>query len=907
MSDFKLPDLPSDEELGITDEDRKNLEDLPQDGPELSAQELLALLGDAPSTGPSGEPKDKRKKRLRGRATRATEAAPSTGTGKTESASEGELKKTAPSPRESVGPRSRWRGPITLAALVAMCVAASTRTGLPRPVAANAPDSAFSSARAMATLTEIARRPHPMGSPEHARVRQFLIDRLRSLGMDPQVQTATVMRQAPGAARAVTARNVVARLPGTAPTGAVLVTAHYDSRELSPGAADDGAGVVAILEALRALRTSPPLRNDVIVLFTDAEEACLCGAGAFVAEHPWMDEVSVVLGFEMRGAGGPSIMFETNQESGWIIDALRDFDPHPFANSMSGEVYRRMPNATDFTEFKEAGKQGLNFAAIDRAHIYHQAADAPENLSEATLQHQGLHALAGLRYLGDTDLSAVDGPDVVYFTVPLLGLVVYSDAWVTPISGCLLALALLALLAARARGARMAGVGAGLVVALLGAGLSFGVALWLRTWVLGFYPEAGSLAGSVLHSEGWWVLAATAAAFFIVTAIHGIARKWVSSNELALGAVLAPLGVAVWLGFAAPLAAMNLQWPVAAALLAITAVGLLGSRASGTVGWLATVLLAVPVLFLLAPLTELIWLALSIRLIAPLAVLVAITLHLCLPALDSLRHPNSWWAPATGVAVAAACFGMAILAARPSAARPAPSTLIYAYEHGTGSAVWATDPNADPVLDAQAIEWAEVPAGQAFVTTRDLADFGLLEGPTPVADAPIVEAPAPDVRVLSDSIEGTVRTVSLSVRSRLGAELLRFHVPPAGRTRLLSINGDAVEQPQSLEWAEHWGEPDTAGVVLVLRMPADAPIGLTVVEHLLRPGEVLPMRAFERPVDLAPDVNAMSDRAVFGYSVAAYADPRHAFMPGAAVPAPGAAGGLTSQADSVAANVDSIR
>jgi hypothetical protein len=67
------------------------------------------------------------------------------------------------------------------------------------------------------------------------------------------------------------------------------------------------------------------------------------------------------------------------------------------------------------------------------------------------------------------------------------------------------------------------------------------------------------------------------------------------------------------------------------------------------------------------------------------------------------------------------------------------------------------------------------------------------------------------------------------------------------------------------------------------------------------------MRAFERPVDLAPDVNAMSDRAVFAYSVAAYADPRHAFMPGAAAPAPGAAGALTSQADSVAANVDSIR
>ena len=117
-----------------------------------------------------------------------------------------------------------------------------------------------------------------------------------------------------------------------------------------------------------------------------------------------------------------------------------------------------------------------------------------------------------------------------------------------------------------------------------------------------------------------------------------------------------------------------------------------------------------------------------------------------------------------------------------------------------------------------------------------------------------------------------------------GAELLRFHIDPPGRTRLLSINGVAIEEPQLLQWAEHWGEPDSAGVVLELRMPSSDPIGLYVVEHLLRPWELLGRAPFERPEDLAPDVNAMSDRAVLRYSVAAYVDPRHAFMPGAAVP-----------------------
>jgi hypothetical protein len=924
MTDYDLPDLPSDEELGITEEDRKSLEeDFPEERPELSAEEAAAFLGDAPAPAPTpkegGKPKRPKKKRLSWRARRAARAAEAEaarpkkqakGDKKpkgpaTEPGDEAPIDEPTPRPKRAPeGPRSRWKGPTTLAFLIAISVIASSRTGLPRPVPANAPDTVFSSARAMSTLVEIARLPHPTGSPEHARVRQLLIDRLRTLGMEPEVQTATGLVQMTGAARAATVRNVVARLPGTASTGAVLITAHYDSRELAPGAADDGAGVVTILEAMRALQASGPLRNDVIVLFTDAEEVGLLGAQAFVDQHPWIDDVSVVLSFEMRGGGGPSIMFETNEQNGWIVHALEEFDPHPFANSMADEVYKRMPNGTDFTEFKDVGKQGLNFAALDRANVYHQAADRPENLSEATLQHHGLRALAGLRYLGDADLGEVDGPDAVYFTVPVLGLVVYGGSWVIPISGCLIALALLSFIVARSGRARVSGVITGLGLSVLGGALAFGVALWLRTWVLGYYAEAGSLSGSVLHSEGWWVLAAAAGAFFIVTAIHGIARRWLTATELSLGAVLVPLGAAVWLSFAAPLAAMNLQWPVASALLASVVIALLGSRASGTVGWLTTMALAAPILVLLVPLTELMWLAMSVQLIAPLAVLIALTLHLSLPALDSLRHPNSWWAPVTGLAVAAGSFGMAVLSARPSADRPAPSTLVYAYEHGTGQALWATDPAADPVLDAEAIAWAADRAGSSFSRTRDMSDFGYPTGPAPVTDARLVTAPPPEVLVLNDSIEGNVRNVMLSVRSNLGAELIRFRLDPAGQTRLLSINGVALEDPELLEQAEHVGQPDSAGIVLELRMPASDPIGLYVIEHLMRPSELLGPDPFERPEDLAPDVNAMSDRAVFSYSVAAYVDPRHAFMPGAAQPgaaAPGAAqpGAVTPSAPSV--------
>ena len=183
--------------------------------------------------------------------------------------------------------------------------------------------------------------------------------------------------------RAATVRNIVARIPGTACTGAVLIDAHYDGAGIAHAAADDGAGVVAVLEAVRALQAGPPLKNDVILLITDGEELGLMGARAFADQHPWMADVTVVLNLEMRGGGGPSIMFQTGADNGWVVRAMQDPVIRAFANSLSYEVYKRLPNDTDFSVFRKAGKQGLDFAGIARAAVYHQAFDTPRTSRRA--------------------------------------------------------------------------------------------------------------------------------------------------------------------------------------------------------------------------------------------------------------------------------------------------------------------------------------------------------------------------------------------------------------------------------------------------------------------------------------------------------------------------------------------
>jgi hypothetical protein len=135
--------------------------------------------------------------------------------------------------------------------LAAWSIVRTTRP--PRPVPATSPDTVFSAERAMRHVEQLAARPHPVGSEDHARVRDYLIAQLASMGLRPQVQATTAIGTRYQSAGRV--ENVLAWMPGADTTGkAVLVVTHYDGVGAGPAAGDDAAGTAALLETVRALR-----------------------------------------------------------------------------------------------------------------------------------------------------------------------------------------------------------------------------------------------------------------------------------------------------------------------------------------------------------------------------------------------------------------------------------------------------------------------------------------------------------------------------------------------------------------------------------------------------------------------------------------------------------------------------
>jgi len=280
----------------------------------------------------------------------------------------------------------------------------------------------FSGERALAHLVDMIGndKPHPAGSEENRRVLEVLRNKFDALGYETQIQkTLACTTHYPGCSQV---ENFIAVLEGGGSGDAILLTTHYDSVPAAPGAGDAGAGVAALIEVARILKTEPAGnntgRNDVIFLITDGEEGGLRGASGFANEHPLMKRVKLVVNLEARGVSGPSTMFETNKGNLALIQQFAKTNPYPVANSLSYEIYKLLPNDTDYSIYRRMGVAGLNFAFTGDVALYHSARDDIAHLDKSSLQHHGENALAAVRAFRDSDLSVLMGEsDATYFDV----------------------------------------------------------------------------------------------------------------------------------------------------------------------------------------------------------------------------------------------------------------------------------------------------------------------------------------------------------------------------------------------------------------------------------------------------------------------------------------------------------
>lgn len=124
----------------------------------------------------------------------------------------------------------------------------------------------------------------PIGSPGHLATRAWILQTLRADGLQPRLRPFT-WAGFPGGELA----NIEASVPGERPDAPlVLFSAHYDSVAGTPGADDNGSGVVVLLELARRL-SAGGYPHELRLLFFDAEEVGLVGSGACAQSLPESD------------------------------------------------------------------------------------------------------------------------------------------------------------------------------------------------------------------------------------------------------------------------------------------------------------------------------------------------------------------------------------------------------------------------------------------------------------------------------------------------------------------------------------------------------------------------------------------------------------------------------------------
>lgn len=251
----------------------------------------------------------------------------------------------------------------------------------------------------------------------YRRALEMIEQRLRAAGWEP-------VREPFDGGSAEPSNNVVAEMRGDDPTW-VVIGAHYDTARGSPGANDNGTGVVALLELARRLRSTPESRSLRIVFFANEEpphfEKSTMGSRAHAKAAARRGEtIAAMLSLETMGffsdedesqkypaafelfypSRGNFLGFIGNLDSRSLVrKSVGTFREHAKLPAEGAALFESIPGVgwSDHASFWAEGVPAVMVTdtAIFRYPHYHRSSDTPDQVDfdRLTLAVDGLDAV----------------------------------------------------------------------------------------------------------------------------------------------------------------------------------------------------------------------------------------------------------------------------------------------------------------------------------------------------------------------------------------------------------------------------------------------------------------------------------------------------------------------------------
>jgi Peptidase family M28 len=643
---------------------------------------------------------------------------------------------------------------------------------MPQTISENQALSEFSTKRVLKIIKEISKKPHYVGSDAHDEVADYIVSELYKLGIEHNIQEGSNFYDGVG----THVKNIYARIPGTGGDKDLLLLSHYDSapHSVSHGATDDASGVATILEGIRVfLHNKTPHKNDIVILFSDAEELGLNGAALFANDYPKIEKIGLVLNFEARGSSGPSFMLMESSTGNqrMINDFVKANPEYPVSNSLMYSIYKMLPNDTDLTAFrKKRSISGFNFANIDSHFNYHTQLDNIENVDEKSLAHKGSYLMPLMKHFSNFDLTQINSSrENVYCNTPL-GFVNYSYDYIFPmlILAVILFFALIFIGLAK-RVLNIKEIFTGFIPMLLTIVIGGGLTFFGWKLILILYPDYNNiLQGFTYNGHDYMMLFV-----FLTLAICFLIYKKFTDSKNVISHSIAPIFVwfAINWGVAFSLQGASFFILPVFSSLAMLAIFIITQKNY----WLLNVLLSVPTFVFIVPFIDLFPVGLGLKIMFGSSILLVLCFGLLLPIFGVFNNKR-FWAISFSI-ISLGFFIKAHFNSGFSEEQPKPNSLVYFLDSDKNKSFWTT-------YDNEVDEWTQTYLGKNPKTATEIngqisqskynSGFTFLkEAPKKAIEKSIIRF-YKDTIVYSEKLKKNMRWVQFEVSPPFGRKINRY-------------------------------------------------------------------------------------------------------------------------------------
>jgi len=669
-------------------------------------------------------------------------------------------------------------------ALFIFCLAAyaSIKTLMPIDNFIEQPtNSDFSNKKAFNHVKQLGHAAHAVGTSAHESAANYIIDELEKLNLDVYTQEGNSFSDWGTFAKV---KNITARIKGTDNSKALVLMSHYDSAgHSSKGASDAASGVATVLEGIRAfINKGTPHKNDIIILFTDGEELGLNGARLFVKEHPWTKDIGLILNFEARGSGGPSYtLVETTDGNSALMNEFINANPtYPVANSLAYSIYKKLPNDTDLTVFrKEANIQGFNFAFIDDHYDYHAELDTPERLNNNTLSHQASYLMPLLNHFSNTNLNNLNSTtNNVYFNSPL-GMHSYPYTWVLPLVIIAFILFILILIYGK-RNKKLNGKEIGKGFLALFSALFINGIIGFFGWkaILKIYPHYNEILHGFTYNGHLYIL------FFVMLSLsvtfYIYKKVYTTANTKDL--LIAPICIWLIINLGISQELEGASFFIIPLFFALGLLFILLRNDKPSI--LATTLLCLPAIFILAPFIQQFPIALGLKIVVASSVLIVLLFGLLLPFFGFIRRKKSLGhllLVASGI-----IFLAAHLKSEFTSEQPKPNSLVYLQDNDTHKSYWLS---YDKILD----NWNSPYFKDTISNDTSITFSSKYKTPfSTVSNAPKITLLDTDYKVSLDTIINQERSIQVCILNKRKLNSIDINSNTKNSFNHFSINGTEI-------------------------------------------------------------------------------------------------------------------